>query len=103
MKKIEDIDLPVNKEVWTLFQICDGVTERWSPVYCLATETAIRLECKELVKKQPNRPFVMRVLGTISDKTFMAIAQPDQIFGEFAEEDFNASKVSAAGSNLRAG
>lgn len=54
-----------NTESWFLFQIWDGIMDRWSPVYCAATQMAAIMECKELQKKLPGRPFEAYPLGYI--------------------------------------
>lgn len=59
-----------NNEKWTLFQIYDEVSERWSPIYCGPSLTAVRLDIDELSKKQPNRPMTVVILGTMVDGDF---------------------------------
>lgn len=54
-----------NIESWFLFQIWDGILDRWSPVYCAASQMAAIMECKELQKKLPGRPFKAYPVGYI--------------------------------------
>lgn len=60
-----------NLDPWVLFQIYDLVTERWSPIYCGMSETAIRLEIDETMKKMANRPLIVYILGTMKSGVFV--------------------------------
>lgn len=56
-----------NDEVWYLYQIFDVIMERWSPIYCESTVTALNLAVAELVRKQRNRPIVVRYIGQMCE------------------------------------
>lgn len=55
---------------WFLYKLYDEVTERYTPIYSAPTETAARLECRDMINKQKNRPFIFIPLGTMSGNEF---------------------------------
>lgn len=86
-----------NNDSWFLFQIYDGILDRWSPVYCAATQMAALMECKELERKLANRPFRAYPIGYMEGgmlTTSSAINLPFYTYDVDLEEVKN--EVSAA-------
>lgn len=61
----------LNQDKWTLFQIFDLIMERWSPIYCAGSATAMRHECLDMAEKLKGRPFVCRRLGFMLNGEFV--------------------------------
>ena len=72
---------------WILFQLFDCVLERWSPVYCGASEVAIDLEIKDMLKKYPNRPIVRIFVAELKGSEIFPKASEPKEYSEVTDEN----------------
>lgn len=85
-----------NNDSWFLFQVYDGILDRWSPVYCAATQTAAILECRDMQKKLPTRPFAAYHAGMFSAGIMVPAADSLPFFENLVDPLEVKDEVSAA-------